>query len=132
QGCKYLSELYHHNPAWLNPRDAERLGVSNGDAIRISSEIGEIVTQVFITEGVLPGVISISHHCGHWQWGRFATAGKVRNPMAGSEQDDLDPDINRIWWKESGVHPNFIIPNRGDPIGGMQRWMDTVVSVHRV
>ncbi len=29
------------------------------------------------------------------------------------------------------VNPNWIIPNSGDPIGGMQRWMDTVVTVKK-
>ncbi len=129
QGCKYLTEIYHNNPALLHPRTAAQAGVKDGDKIRIRSAVNEIVTKVRVTEGVLPGVISISHHCGHWQWGRFATAGKARNPLAGSEQEALDPDIHRIWWNEIGVHPNWLIPNRGDPIGGMQRWMDTVVTI---
>lgn len=132
QGCKYLTEIYHDNPAWLHPETAELFGINDGDQVRIRSEINEIVTKVRVTEGIHPRVIAISNHCGHWQWGRFATAGKYPNPLAGSEQDALDSDIKRIWWKENGVHPNWIIPNRGDPLGGMQRWMDTVVTVERV
>jgi hypothetical protein len=27
------------------------------------------------------------------------------------------------------VHPNWIIPNKPDPINGQQAWMDTVVKV---
>jgi len=34
-------------------------------------------------------------------------------------------------WKKYGVHPNAIIPNSSDPIGGGQRWMDTVVKVEK-
>lgn len=131
QGCKYLSEIYHANPAWINPATASKLGIKSGDRIRVSSSVGSIETTAKITEAVGKGVISISHHCGHWQWGRFATAGTVSNPLAEAETDKLDPDIQRIWWKEKGVHPNWIIPNSGDPIGGMQRWMDTVVTVER-
>ncbi len=131
QGCKYLSEIYHDNPALLNPSTAEKLGITDGDRIVITSEVGEITTKSLLTEGIVPGVIAISHHCGHWQWGRFATAGQTKNPMAGPETISLDLDVTRIWWKEKGEHPNWIIPNRGDPIGGMQRWMDTVVRVRK-
>jgi anaerobic selenocysteine-containing dehydrogenase len=131
QGCKYLSEIYHDNPAWINRRTAAPLGIEDGDRIKVRSEIGEIVTKARVTEAVQPGIISISYHCGHWQWGRFATAGKVARPLADPRTDALDPDINRIWWKENGEHPNWVIPNKGDPIGGMQRWMDTVVTVEK-
>jgi hypothetical protein len=29
------------------------------------------------------------------------------------------------------VHPNWIIPNKPDPISGEMRWNDTVVSVEK-
>ncbi|MEE8577872.1 MAG: molybdopterin-dependent oxidoreductase, partial [candidate division Zixibacteria bacterium] len=131
QGCKYLSEIYHTNPAWINTQTAAGLGINDGDDVKVKSEIGEIVTKAKVTEGIVPGVVAISFHCGHWQWGRFATANEKTNPLSDSESDALDSDISRIWWDKKGVHPNWIIPNSGDPIGGMQRWMDTVVTVSK-
>jgi anaerobic selenocysteine-containing dehydrogenase len=131
QGCKYLSEIYHENPALINSATAESLNINNGDKIKVKSAVGEITTKARVTEGIIPGVVAISFHCGHWQWGRFATADQQRNPMADAESNALDSDINRIWWKEKGVHPNWLIPNKGDPIGGMMRWMDTVVTVRK-
>ncbi len=132
QGCKYLSEIYHNNPALINTTTAGNLNVNDGDKVEIKSSVGKIVKTVHVTEGVIPGVVAISNHCGHWQWGRFATANQIANPLADAESDALDSDINRIWWKEKGIHPNWIIPNLGDPIGGMMRYMDTVVTVRRV
>jgi anaerobic selenocysteine-containing dehydrogenase len=131
QGCKYLSEIYHANPAWINSATAEKLGIKDGNKIRVRSSIGEITTTAHVTEAIVPGTIAISYHCGHWQWGRFATANQEVNPLATAKEDALDQDIDRIWWKDKGVHPNWIIPNVGDPIGGGQRWMDTVVKVSR-
>ncbi len=131
QGCKYLSERYHDNPAWLNPKTAKKLNIKDKDKIFVKSKIGQIITQVKVTDAVQPGIISISNHCGHWQWGRFATANQNPNPLATKQLDTIDPDINRIWWKKKGVHPNFVIPNMGDPIGGMMRYMDTVVKVSK-
>jgi thiosulfate reductase / polysulfide reductase chain A len=131
QGCKYLTEIYHDNPAWINPVTAKKLNIKDKDKIRVKSEIGEIIISAKVTEAVVPGIISISNHCGHWQWGRFATANQAPNPLATKQDDALDPDINRIWWKEKGIHPNNIIPNLGDPICGMMRYMDTVVKVSK-
>ncbi len=78
-----------------------------------------------MTPAVVPGTIAISHHCGHWEYGRYASGKKAPN---GS---DDDPDFERKWWKTNGAHPNWIIPNAPDPINGQQRWMDTVVEVAR-
>ncbi|GAB4344463.1 MAG: thiosulfate reductase PhsA [Gammaproteobacteria bacterium] len=124
--CKYLTELYHKNPAWLNPAEAEKRGLKDGDRIKVKSPIGEIETEVKVTPAINLGVIAISHHCGHWEYGRYASGKKA--PMA---RDD-DPDLERIWWKgDHGVHPNWIIANAPDPINGQMRWMDTVVQVSK-
>jgi hypothetical protein len=40
--------------------------------------------------------------------------------------------LKRKWWKDTGAHPNWIIPNRPDPVNGQQRFMDTVVTVAKV
>ena len=123
--CKWLTEMYHDNPAMINTKTAKMLGIKNGDKIKVKSEIGEITTTANVTEGVVPGVIAISHHVGHWEYGRYASGNKA--PLAG----DDDPDLKLKWWKTYGVHPNWIIPNRMDPINGQMRWMDNVVKVRK-
>jgi anaerobic selenocysteine-containing dehydrogenase len=121
--CKWLTEAYHDNPAWINPISAKRLGIKDGNKIKVKSEIGQITTTAKVTAGVVPGIVAISHHLGHWEYGRYASGKKA--PMAG----DNDPDLKLKWWKKHGVHPNWIIPNKPDPINGQQCWMDTVVKV---
>lgn len=127
QNCKWLTEIYHDNPAWLNPATAAAHGIDDGDAIRLRSEVGEIQTRARVTPAVVPGVVAVSFHCGHWEYGRFASGNPARTGAM------PDPDDARIWWAGSnGVHPNWIIPNKPDPISGEQRWMDTVVTVEKV
>ena len=121
--CKWLTEMYHDNPAKINPISAGPLGIKTGDAIKVKSVIAEIETTAEVTEEIVPGVVAISMHLGHWQYGRYASGNKA--PMAG----DDDPDLKTKWWDSYGVHPNWIIPNSVDPINGQQRWMDTVVKV---
>ncbi len=122
--CKWLSEIYHDNPGWINPLTAAALGIGNGDAIKVRSAVGEIETTARVTPTVVPGVIAISHHCGHWEYGRYASGKPAPN---GAD----DPDFARKWWSSNGAHPNWIIPNAPDPVNGQLRFMDTVVSVTR-
>ncbi len=43
-----------------------------------------------------------------------------------------DPDAARIWRAgRNGMQPNWVIPNKGDPIGGQMLWNDTVVTVEK-
>jgi anaerobic selenocysteine-containing dehydrogenase len=126
QNCKWLTEIYHENPGWINPITADKLGIQDGDAIRVKSEVGEIETKARVTPAVVPGVIAISFHCGHWEYGRYAS-GK-RSPTG----NDAAGDLELKWWKSNGTHPNLIIPNTPDPVNGQQRWMDTVVEVAKV
>jgi anaerobic selenocysteine-containing dehydrogenase len=123
--CKWLAEIIHANPAWINSRVAEQRGIRDGDAIRVTSRLGSIVTRAYVTQGIHPRVIAISDNCGHWQFGRVAQAQRFRSP---------DPETMLIWWgKEgNGVHPNPIIPAASDPIGGGQAWMDTVVTITKI
>jgi anaerobic selenocysteine-containing dehydrogenase len=123
--CKWLTEIYHDNPAMINTKTAKQLGIKNGDKIKVKSEAGEITTTANVTEGVVPGVVAISHHVGHWEYGRYASGKKA--PLAAGD----DPDFKLKWWTKKGVHPNWIIPNRPDPINGQQRWMDNVVKVRK-
>ena len=60
--AKWLYEISHKNPVWLHPSDAERLGVKTGDLIRVTTEIGYFVDKAWVTEGIKPGVIAMSHH----------------------------------------------------------------------
>ncbi len=126
QNCKWLTEIYHDNPAWMNPKTATARGIRDGDPIRVASGIAEIETKVHVTPAVAPGVVAISMHCGHWEYGRYASG--VKGPTG---VDDT-PDLKRKWWKNKGTHPNWIVPNTPDPISGQQRWMDTVVTVTKI
>ena len=127
QNCKWLSEIYHDNPALINPVTAEKRGIRNGDRIKVRSEVGEIVTKANVTEGVHPQVVAISHHLGHWEYGAYASGRACKDYL----NHVCELDCHHKWWKETGVHPNWIIPNAPDPIAGQLRFMDTVVKVEK-
>lgn len=125
---KWLNELVHSNPAWINKAAADKLGIKDGDLIRITSPVGYMVTKARVTEGINPKVIAVSNTLG-MKFGRIATA-KPRDSAPQWAGQTEDPDVaGNLWWKATGVNPNDIIPVSADPIGGSQGWYDTVVTV---
>ncbi len=66
--AKFLYEISHKNPLWVNPVDAGKLGgVRTGDLLKVHTEIGYFVLHAWVTEGLTPGVVACSHHLGRWR-----------------------------------------------------------------
>jgi len=141
---KWLDELSHTNPVWINPADAARLRIRRtGDLVRVETEIGYFVAKAWITEGIRPGVVACSHHMGRWKLsghgqvsagGMMATVDLERDAdgwaMRARDQvrpyESADPDTARIWWSDTGVHQNLTFPVHPDPISGMHCWHQAV------
>jgi len=65
--AKWLYEISHKNPVWMHPKDAERLGIETNDLVKVETEIGYFVDKAWVTEGIKPGVVAMSHHLGRWR-----------------------------------------------------------------
>lgn len=59
---KSLDTLLPRELAEINPADAERIGLKNGDSARVTSRRGSVVTGVHVTERVPEGVVFMSFH----------------------------------------------------------------------
>jgi len=60
--CKTIGpDGYGYQTIWVHPRDAARKGVGDGDIVRIHNERGGVLAGVYVTERIMPGVISIDH-----------------------------------------------------------------------
>ena len=147
QNCKYLSELDHHEPAWINAATAAALGLTDGGEATLTrsrelinnkdmvtsrgTEQDSMVVEVKVTNRIRPGVIAVSHHFGHWAYGRYASGNA--NPLSADDDQTThaagDPDADGKWWDKHGYRGNWIMPNAGEPIGGGMRVFDTVVRV---
>jgi anaerobic selenocysteine-containing dehydrogenase len=49
----------------VHPDDADRLGLADGDPARVASRVGAVTIPVEVTDGIVPGVVSIPHGWGH-------------------------------------------------------------------
>jgi anaerobic selenocysteine-containing dehydrogenase len=141
--AKWLYEISHTNPLWMNPQDARKMEFKTGDLARVNTEIGHFVIRVWVTEGIRPGVVACSHHLGRWRLNK--TEGTDRWASALVDLEELgegrwrlrqiegvkpfksdDPDSERIFWKEGGVHQNLTFPVQPDPVSGMHCWHQKV------
>ena len=108
----------------------------------MQTDIGHFVAKAWITEGIRPGVVACSHHMGRWRpeqqeggaKGMMATVDlqregsdwtmrRVRNVHP---HESSDPDTQRIWWSDTGVHQNLTFAVHPDPISGMHCWHQAV------
>jgi len=123
--CKWLAEIVHRNPLWINEETAKKMSLNNGDRVRVTSSLGSIVTPVLVTQGIHPRVVALSNSLGRWNYGRTPQGKPFRSQ---------DPETHLLWWGKhgTGVHPNPIIPILQDPLGEGQGWMDTVIKVEKV
>jgi anaerobic selenocysteine-containing dehydrogenase len=140
---KWLYEISHSNPLWISTPDARGLQIRSGDLVRVRTAIGYFVTRAWVTEGIRPGIVAMSHHLGRWRLdenaggARVATAlvrisrsadGKYRMRQVHGAQpfESADPDTGRVWWREVGVHQNLTFPVQPDPVSGMHCWHQRV------
>ena len=146
--AKWLYELSHKNPVWMHPTDAGRLGVASGDLVRVETEIGYFVDKVWVTEGIKPGVIAMSHHLGRWRLRESEGVNRgASNLVDLTDEGDgnfalsvqhgaqawpsFDPDTSRIWWDDVGVHQNLTHGVHPDPISGAHCWLQKATNVRR-
>ena len=141
-GAKWLHEIAHINPVWINPRDAARIGVVTGDLARVETEIGHFVDRVWVTEAIRPGVVACSHHLGRWRLHEDSGSDRWNSALVTIEKQkdqwslqqiegatpfkSADPDSERIWWSDGGVHQNLVFPVQPDPISGGHSWHQKV------
>ena len=128
---KWLAEIVHSNPAWLNPVTAGELELSDGDWIELTSyystelehqsphlkrddlaeengrrKVSSMRVPIVTMEGIHPRAIAMSNSCGHSQYTSVAQA--RRQPAAGGHlvgSDTarfVDADWERnMWWEDT-------------------------------
>jgi len=135
---KWLTEISHRNPVWINASDARDLGIVTDDLVRIETDIGHFVDRAWVTEAVRPGVVCCSHHMGRWRreqdpeanrWAtntvrieKHGTVWRMRRVAGVEASENADPDTQRIWWRDGGVSQNITHGVHPDPVSGMHCW----------
>jgi anaerobic selenocysteine-containing dehydrogenase len=120
---KWLSEIYHENPLWINEKTAKSLGLAEGEKVEIHSKGMKATVYVHLTQSVHPEVVAIGRDLGHWAYGHVAKGKKFKSQ---------DPDTSLIWWDNGkSVHVNWLIQEERDRVSGGISAIGTVVKIKK-
>ena len=68
-GVARLRQVHPDNPVSIHRQDAERLGIANGQPVRITSPGGSITGVAIVRDGVMPGTVAVEYGYGHQELG---------------------------------------------------------------
>ena len=63
--CPSMMKKRKGNIARMNTKDAERLGITQDDRIRVKNKLGQVELPVKVTDNIMAGVIVVPHGWGH-------------------------------------------------------------------
>jgi anaerobic selenocysteine-containing dehydrogenase len=80
----------------INPVDAKKLGIVNGNTVKLTSQTGSITATAKLWEGVRPGTIAKCYGQGHWAYGRVAAKEFGKTPRGGNNNELIPDDYDRL------------------------------------
>jgi len=121
---KWLSEIFHENPLWINEKTAQKFGFKEGEEVEIHSKGMKATVSVHLTQSVHPEVVAVARDLGHWAYGQVTKGKKFKSP---------DEDTSLIWWNNGkSLHVSWLIQEEKDKVSGGTGWMATVVKIKKI
>lgn len=104
QNCPWYYEIKDVDPGdvankdvtKINPLDGKKLGLKDGDKIKLTSVQGSITSEVKLWEGTRPGVVIKCYGQGHWAYGRVGSEIFGSKPRGGNNNDILVHEYERL------------------------------------
>ena len=143
----WLREVKPSNPLWMNPVDAAKRGLKNGDKIKIKSSTIELEGEVFVTNGIRPGTVGSEYNFGHSAYGSMPMQidgywTKVPAPYGNTKYNFFEPGYEESAYalgRNTGFSINSlleldpVLKTNGyvDIIGGSAAQYDTKVEVSK-
>jgi anaerobic selenocysteine-containing dehydrogenase len=73
----------------INPKDMEKLGLVDGDTVRVQSETGDVTTTAKGWEGTREGVVVKCYGQGHWAYGSVAAKDYAKAKPRGANNNEI-------------------------------------------
>ncbi len=81
----------------INPADAGKLGIKDGDMVKVSSVTGSYRLKAKLWEGLRPGTVTKCFGQGHWAYGRVAARDYGKAVPRGVNNNEIMPfDTERL------------------------------------
>jgi menaquinone reductase, molybdopterin-binding-like subunit len=97
----------------INPQTAARLGIAEGDIVRIASMHGTLDTPALVSPGVAPDVVAMPVGQGHQTFTRYAS-GRGESPI-GILAPLTEPETGALAWAATRVRVSRV----SGPTGGL-------------
>jgi len=136
----WLTALMPENGVLINPKDADKLGIKNGQMVRVVSATnlkGEyplgngrskpMVGKAVLTQTMRPGVVSFALGFGHWATGSNDVVIDGQT-IKGEERRTRGIHANAAMWTDPTVKNTCMF----DPVGGSVSFYDTHVKLELV
>jgi ferredoxin-nitrate reductase len=85
-----IRQMHPHPFLEIHPRDAERLGIAEGDQVEVRSRRGRVECPAVVTRGIAPGTVFLPMHWGAL-WADHAEANLLTH--AAACPDSLEPEL---------------------------------------
>jgi anaerobic selenocysteine-containing dehydrogenase len=136
-GDPWLSAILPENGVLINPEDADRLGLTNGQMVKVTSatnpsgewDLGAgnkkaMIGKVVTTQTMRPGVVSFALGFGHWATGASDVTidGHV---IKGEKRRQAGLHANAAMWTDPTIKNTCMF----DPVGGSVSFYDTHVKL---
>jgi thiosulfate reductase/polysulfide reductase chain A len=102
QNNPYLNELVPENVLWINTAEAEKLGISDGQYVEVSSDQGFGKIKAFVTDFIHPEAVFMLHG-----FGRQVPA-TTRCYNKGASDTMLQENVTDMIGGSPGLHDTFV------------------------
>jgi thiosulfate reductase/polysulfide reductase chain A len=102
QNNTYLNELVPENVLWINTKEAEKLGISDGQYVEVSSDHGFGKIKAFVTDFIHPEAVFMLHGFGR------QVAATTRCYNKGASDTALIKNVTDMVGGSPGLHDTFV------------------------
>jgi anaerobic selenocysteine-containing dehydrogenase len=87
----------HEDVIQINPADASKLGIKNGDMVKLTSVTGSYLIKAKLWEGIRPSTVAKCYGQGHWAYGKVAAKDFAKGTPRGVNNNEIMPfNIERL------------------------------------
>lgn len=91
-----FGDLSHEDVIQINPADAYKLGIKEGDTVKVTSVSGSFVIKAHLWEGIRPGTVAKCYGQGHWAYGKVASKEFGKTPRGINNNEIMPFDTERL------------------------------------
>jgi len=113
-----LRDIKESNQIQIARSDAQKLGIHDGDQVKLVTPSGVATGEAKIRDGLMPGSIAIAFGYGHWEYGSKAYIVDGRE-IKGNDKIGAGVALNPIIFREK--NGNLVV----DPVSGVTSRNDT-------